>query len=313
MSKLKAPQIKVPAWLRPALEKVKSRLSDMPELSRYSGYIFFFIAAFAVFFYVRFPSDILMSVVEKVSTGAPVIIKAKDASLSFPPGVKLYDAAISLPDPGRNVEILSARSVTARPSILSALMLKKGISISASTLDGWIYFAGSGFGKDGSKLTLELDGVNPALMSIWKEEGWGKVRGRVDGYGEISLPAAGLIKGDGSFKATLSSGSLMLSKVLVGPLGETPIDSGIVDIVLKSGKAVFNRCEFKGPMFDFSVEGEIIPAPDPRFSRLALKAHIRLTGQLGEKLSPLLSFFPKGPDGATIVKINGTIATPSFG
>ena len=292
------------------LSRVSGKLSEWPDMSRYSGYIFFFIAAFLIFFYVRFPQEILLSAIEKAASGAPVKIAAKGASLSFPPGVKLYEVAIS--DEAGN-GILTADYAVARPSILSALTLKKGFVVKAETLDGRAYFYADGVGAKQTKMTIEFDGLNPALLSVWKEGAFGKVSGRLGGSGEIFFADGETMKADGYLKANLDEGWLTLSKVLAGGMGDAKIDTGVVDIGVKSGKASINRVEIKGPMMDVSVDGEVILAPDPRFSRLNLRASIKLSGPLGEKLAPLLSFFPKGPGGATTVKINGTISAPSFG
>ncbi|MBI4666530.1 MAG: type II secretion system protein GspN [Nitrospinae bacterium] len=294
--------------------RVTKTLADRPEMARFGGYFIFFVAAFLLFLYIRFPSEALLSLVDRATEGMPVKVKADEAALAPPLGVKLAGLTIYAPSPSGNQEILSATQAKLKFPVTSALTFRKGFCAYLETLDGAIDISGGQrlFERNMADVQIEMEGVNPALLPVLQKSTMGKVSGRLTGSGAFSFEGMDPMKGEGAMKLALDAGSVSLSKVLVADMGDIPLDSGVMEVSLKSGTLAVDRLELKSPMLEVSVLGEILLNPNPRFSRLNLKANLKFSGPLDEKLKPLLSFFPRNADGGVTVKITGTAEAPSI-
>jgi type II secretion system protein N len=225
-------------------------------------------------------------------------------------GVTLFQ-----PSPGKNVEIISAENVEAGVPVFMALTLRNGLYAQAKTLGGSIGFnvAQRLFSRGVTDIGVSMEGINPGLVPSLTESGLGKFNGSLDGDGSFFFDGGDPLKGSGSFKARLPRpGSITLSKTMGGDIGDVAVDVADVEISFKSGALNFDRVVIKGPQISISVTGDALINANLRFTRLNMKTQIHLYGKLAERLEPLLSFFPKGPDGGALIKITGTVGAPVF-
>ncbi|VAX17499.1 hypothetical protein MNBD_NITROSPINAE04-955 [hydrothermal vent metagenome] len=285
---------------------------EMRDVVKVIGYFAFFLVAMAFFTYIRFPSESLRPLVEKIVAGAPVKIEMSDISLMFPPGLKLNSVRISDPAAREGIEALSMETLTIKPSYLSIITGSIGGFATAKLLGGEVsIYATSDIGSDGSvDIKFNIDDVDPALLTLWENFKWAKLGGSLSGKGSISMKDGNILKSSGGFKADLSGGRLTLSKALVGDGAPITLDSGTVELALGSGKVKIKRAVLKGPEMEAKLSGDIMLSPTPQFSRLNLKAALKISGGLNKKIGPFLSFFKKDRDGAVSVKISGTLAAP---
>jgi type II secretion system protein N len=302
-----------------ALERFARFAPDMavkrPGFIRGAAYAVFFIVLFFVFLAWRFPSNSIVDLAGRYLEGAGMSLKADSARLCLPLGVKMSGVTLFQPSPGKNVEILSAENFEAGIPFFAELTLRKGVYARAMTLGGQIGFnAGQRlFNRSVTEALVSLEGVNPGLIPALAETGLLKFNGSLDGDGSFSFEGADPLKGAGSFKARLPRpGSITLSKTLAGDMAEVAVDTVDVEISFKSGALNLDRLSVKGPQISISVTGDALVNANPQFTRLNMKAQIRLYGKLEERLQPLLSFFQKGPDGVTTIKITGMAGAPVF-
>jgi type II secretion system protein N len=286
-----------------------------PGFLRGSSYAVFFIIVFVVFLALRFPSSAIVELAGKYVEGAGLRLTAVSARLSLPLGVRMSGVTLSQPSPGKNVEIISAENVEAGVPVLTELTLRRGVYARAKTLGGAIGFnlAQRLFNRGTTDVGANMEGVNPGLLPALAESGLGRFNGALDGDGSFSFEGGDPLKGAGSFKAHMPRpGSITLSKTMGGDIGDVAVDVADVEISFKSGALNFDRVVLKGPQISISVTGDAIVNANPQFTRLNMKTQIHLYGKLAERLGPLLSFFPKGPEGATVIKISGTVGAPVF-
>lgn len=286
-----------------------------PGFIRGAAYSIFFIVLFMTFLAWRFPSASIVELAGRQLEGMGMSVTADSARLCFPLGVKMSGVTLFQPSPGRNVEIISAENVEAGVPIFSALTLRKGVYARARALGGEIGFnvAQKLFSRAVTEADISLEGVNPGLIPALAKTGFAKFNGSLDGDGSFSFEGADPLKGAGSFKARLPRpGSVTMSKALAGDMGDVAVDTVDVEISFKSGALNLDRLLIKGPQISVSVSGDALLNANPRFTRLNMKAQIRLYGKLEERLQPLLLFFQKGPDGVTSIKITGMAGAPVF-
>jgi type II secretion system protein N len=289
--------------------------SVRPGFMKGFAYAVFFIIAFFVFMAWRFPSGAIVELAGKSVEGAGLRLTAASARLRLPLGVKMGGVTLFQPSPGKNVEIISAENVEAGVPLFTAMTLRKGLYALVNTLAGLIRFnAGQGlFNRGVTDVMVSIAGVNPGLIPALAESGLGKFTGSLDGDGSFSFEGADPLKGAGSFKAHLPRpGSIALSKTIGGDIGAVAVDTADIEISFKSGSLNFDRLVVKGPQISISITGDALVNANPKFTRLNMKTQIHLYGKLAERLGPLLSFFPKGQEGETVIKITGTVGAPAF-
>lgn len=286
-----------------------------PGFIRGVAYSIFFIVLFMTFLAWRFPSASIVELAGRRLEVTGMSVTADSARICLPLGVKMSGVTLFQPSPGKNVEIISAENVEAGVPIFSALTLRKGVYARATALGGEIGFNLSQelFNRSVTEASVSLDGVNPGLVPALAQTGLARFNGSLDGDGSFSFEGADPLKGAGSFRARLPRpGSITLSKALAGDMGDVAVDTVDVEISFKSGALNLDRLVIKGPQISVSVSGDALLNANPKFTRLNMKAQIRLYGKLEERLQPLLSFFQKGPDGATVIKVTGMAGTPVF-
>lgn len=302
-----------------AFERLARFVPDMavsrPGYIRGVAYSLFFVVLFMTFLMWRFPSGAIVELAGRGLEGMGMSVAADSARLCFPIGVKMNGVTLFQPSLGKNVEIISAENVEAGVPIFSALTLRKGVYASLKTLGGEIRFNSSQkiFNRAVTEADISLDAVNPGLVPALAATGLVRFNGSLDGDGSFSFEGADPLKGSGSFKARLPRpGSITLSKTLAGDSGDVAVDTVDVEISFKSGALNLDRLAIKGPQISVSVSGDALLNANPRFTRLNMKAQVKLYGKLEERLQPLLSFFQKGPDGVTSIKITGMAGAPVF-
>lgn len=286
-----------------------------PGFIRGAAYAGFFIVSFFMFLAWRFPSSSIVELAGRPLESVGMSLTAASARLCLPLGVKMSGVTLFQPSPGKNVEILSAENVEAGIPLFTALTLRKGVYARARTLGGDIAFnVGQRlFNRSVTDVGASLEGINPGLIPALVESGLGGFDGSLDGDGSFSFEGADPLKGAGSFKARLPRpGSITLSKTMAGDMGDVAVDTVDIEISFKSGALNLDRLSVKGPQISISVTGSALVNANPQFTRLNMKAQIRLYGKLEERLQPLLSFFQKGPDGVTTIKITGMAGAPVF-
>lgn len=286
-----------------------------PGFMRGAAYAIFFIIAFFTFLAWRFPSGAIVELAGKSVEGVGLRLTAASARLSLPVGIEMRGVTLFQPSPGKNVEIISAENIEAGVPVFTALTLRKGVYAQAKTLGGSIGFnAAQGlFNRAKTDVGVSMEGVNPGLIPALAESGLGKFNGSLDGEGSFSFDGIDPFKGAGAFKAHLPRpGSITLSKTIGGDVGDVAVDIADLEISFKSGSLNFDRLVIKGPQISISVTGDALVNANIRFTRLNMKTQIHLYGKLAERLAPLLSFFPKGPEGDTVIKITGTVGAPVF-
>lgn len=286
-----------------------------PGLIRALAYAVFFTVSFFVSLAWRFPSNAIVALAGKAVEGAGMSVTAGSASLRLPIGVKMSDVTLFHPAPGKNMEIVSAENIEASVPLFTALTLRKGVHARATALGGSIEFnmAQKLFNRAVTEAGVSLEGINPSLVPALAESGFVRFNGALDGEGSFSFEGADPLKGAGSLKARLPQpGSITLSKALGDGMGDVAVEIAEAEISFKSGALNLDRLVVKGPQISVSVTGDALVNANPMFTRLNMRAQIRLYGKLAERLQPLLSFFPKGPDGVTVIKVTGTPAAPVF-
>lgn len=286
-----------------------------PGLMRALAYAFFFTVAFFVSLAWRFPSGAIVALAGKIVEGAGMSVSAGSARLSLPLGVTMSDVIVFRPAPEKRVEILSAETVEAGVPLFAALTLRKGVHARVRTLGGVIKFNAARrlFNRAVTEAGVTIEGINPGLVPALAKSGLAGFNGALDGEGSFSFEGPDPLKGAGSFKARLPRpGSLTLSKTLGGDVGDVAVDAAEAEISFKSGSLNLDSLAVKGPQISVNVTGDALVNANPMFTRLNMKAEIRLYGKLEERLQPLLSFFQKGVDGATVIKVTGTLDAPVF-
>jgi type II secretion system protein N len=279
------------------------------------AYAVFFAVSFLVSFAWRFPSGAIVTLAGKAVEGVGMSVTAGSARLWLPLGIKMSDVTLFHPAPGKNVEIVSAKNVEANVTLFTALTLRKGVHAWARTLGGSIEFnmAQRLFNRAVTEAEISLKGINPGLVPALAQSGLARLNGSLDGDGSFSFEGSDPLKGAGSLKARLTRpGSITLSKALGDGLGDVAVDIADAEISFKSGALNLDRLVIKGPLISVSVTGDALVNANPMFTRLNMKAEIRLYGNLAERLQPLLSFFQKGPDGVTVIRVTGTPGAPVF-
>lgn len=286
-----------------------------PGFLRGAAYAGFFFAAFFVCLAWRFPSGAIVELAGKYAQDAGLRLTAASAGFRLPLGVRMEGVALSSPSPDKNMQVAAAENIEAGIPVFSAVTLRKGAYIRARALGGSIAFNMSQklFNRGVTDASLSLDGINPGLLPALAESGLAKFNGSLGGDGSFSFEGSDPLKGSGSLKARLTRpASITLSKTIGGDAGDVAVEMADIEMSFKSGSLNFDRVVIKGPLVSISVTGDAIVNPNPRFTRLNIKTQVHLYGKLAERLGPLLSFFPKGQEGETVIKVTGTVGSPAF-
>ncbi len=288
-------------------------LAGEPYISRVLLYSLFFLGALAVFAYARFPSDVLAPMVERHASTGPFKVAVSRANLTFPPGVSLFGVTVTEKTPAGARALVTASSVTVRPSIFAALTGEEGGALDARLLGGELFVSGKTDGGADERINIkfEMEGIDLGLLAIWERVPWGKLGGKLDGEGKVSIVNNDIFKGAGKLKANLSGGLLTLGKVFSSDGKGVRLGEGRFELEYKSGKVTIDRAEIKGDDVAASVSGDIILSKRVEFSRLNLKISIKLSGELKQKFGPLLAFFKKDNRGSTVIHISGVARAPS--
>ncbi|VAX17016.1 hypothetical protein MNBD_NITROSPINAE02-1576 [hydrothermal vent metagenome] len=276
-------------------------------------YALFFIGALAVFAYARFPSEVLAPLIERHASTGPFRVSVSMAKLSFPPGVSLSGVTVTEKSPAGASPLVTAESVTVRPSVIAALTGEEGGALEARLLGGELFVSGRTDGGADEKINMEfeLEDINPGLLAIWEQVPWGKFSGKLSGEGNLSIVNQNIYKGAGELKASLSEGLFTLGKILSSDGKAVRLGAGQFELKYKSGKMTIDRAEINGDDVAISVSGDILLVKRLEFSRLNLKISIKLSGELKQKFDPLLAFFKKDNTGRTIIHISGVARAPS--
>lgn len=263
-----------------------------------AGYLLAGIVLLIGMLYLRFPGKALMDYITAAAPahhpGLRVTIEALQPS--FPPGLTLRNVAVGLNT--RPDALFQATRLSLRPGGLALLTgrltLLAGAQAYGGELQGELAFARR-FSLSGP---LSLEATFTGLRverSAWLRE-WlsrqvtGILRGRVT----LNGPAGALRSGSGTLDFTLANGTF--------PLRESFLGLDKLDFSRIEGRASFSggalrvtQVTLTADNFRCSLKGNILPADDPRESRIDLNGTIELPGQGNKRLT---------------VTIDGTLGNP---
>ena len=251
-----------------------------------------------VFFYVLFPSDLVLRQMEAAMSASMYHIKAGALRPSLPLGVKLKNVAVTPSQPSSDV-LFHGESLDVQLNPFSLLMKYKTLYFSGNAYGG--NFKGqAGFAElsrpdrpdigqvSFSDIDLGRYGLNgpPFVRGIS-----GKVRGSI-GYGE----AAGRTPAMGKLSLYLARGAYLLPEPFLG-VNRIDFDKGEIQAQWNQSSLKLDKLELYGTQVNCFLTGDIQLGDRMELSRLNLKGIMEISGKDKIRMN---------------VTVSGTLANPSF-
>jgi type II secretion system protein N len=293
--------------------KLPSFIASRPLFAKIAGYALFFIAALAVMIYLRFPTDAMGKVIQSALVSAPVTVNIGGVSLTLPPGLALKNVSLSDKSSANN-HIVSIQRLKLRPSILSAITGNQRAILSADMLGGDVDAKIDISGEKNEEINIEFgfSNINPGAGQWWDQVPWGRLEANIDGEGAFFIPGAIFGKAVGHINISLDKGMVIFSKTMGIKLPDIAIDSGELEVNLKSRRLTIENARVVGPDFSATITGNIFATSVPKFSRINLEVKISMEKSFEEKLGPLTLLLPPEKGGVRLIRIGGNMEKPDI-
>lgn len=259
------------------------------RLKPWIGYILYGVAVTIVFLYLLFPGEALMSFIQtRVEKDYPQWnIETASARMVLPVGVKMTNCTVSLRN--KPAAALKADSVTVRPSLWGLIIGDPSVSLKAKMYGGTVK---AGFSTVTSKAakTMDLD-VTVEKVDMGKCAFTEAILGRrIEGTLAGSLTYKGTagksIDGDGNAAFTLRSGTIPLSRDVLGfeKISFDVVDS---DLVLKRKTLQVKKLNISGREVNGDFTGRMTLQDNIMKSALSLRGTMDLPA-MGKKITMTL-------------------------
>ncbi|MGH7781096.1 MAG: type II secretion system protein GspN [Candidatus Binataceae bacterium] len=267
-----------------------------------SGYLATGIVLFFFFLFESFPYVSAFSAVL-----APMGLRVSSAgqSVAIPIGAKLSQVRIAPDVPGA-LPLFESASVHIAPALLSILMLRPGIRVSADAYAGKIRITAHRSGP-GTVLNFSADKVDLKEYQALRALG-AVIAGVLDAKGSMVVMPDDP-NGDSGTVHLVASGLSGNIRALPMP----PLNLGNVDAAVTLDNGVLKIASLKSSGGDLTINGsgDIRLAPDWRNSALALRFTLVPSPGARMKIGFLLNFLPHRP-GTRPYSLGGTIAAPTI-
>lgn len=284
-----------------------------PNARTLAGYALFFVLAFAVFVYVRFPAASLIPAVEGAVSGTPLRLEISGASLGFPPGVTFGATGVYGDFAGKTVPLVTLDYLSVTPSLLSIVSGPRA-TIKAGALNGEAAATVSLSGEEGKTLgvNFKFTDIDPAAGPWWRDFTMAKFSGKLSGGGAVSLENGDITRGDGAISLSLRDGVIEISRNILQNMPPLKIDSGALEADYKKASLVIKKGSFTGPDIEGTVAGSVILSRVPDFSRLNITVSVKLSRTIKDALGPLAMLIPPAKNGLHTFRIGGMIKSPAL-
>lgn len=294
--------------------KLPSFIASRPLIVKIGGYVLFFIAALAIMVYLRFPTDAIGKVIQSALISAPVTVDIGSVSLVLPPGLALKNVSLSDKSSAKK-HIVSIQRLKIRPSILSAIAGKQRAILSADMLGGDVDAKIDISGEKNEEINIEFgfSDINPGAGQWWWDQvPWGKLEANMDGEGTFFIPGSIFGKAEGALTISLENGLVKFNKTMGIELPDIVIDSGELELNLKSRRLTIENARLVGPDFSATITGNIFATSVPKFSRINLEVKISIGKSFEERLGPLALLLPPEKEGVRLIRIGGNMEKPDI-
>lgn len=201
--------------------------------------------------------------------------------------------------------LFEGASVRIAPSILWTLLLRPGITTSASAYGGTLSVSAHRSGA-ATALSFSANGVKVGEYPAFRPFGF-VIGGALTGSGSMSFVPADIASDSGKFNFTIKSFSVN------SPGGGPAINFGTAHarLGLDNGILTIERLKTSGGDLAVTGSGTIRLAPDLMNSPLSMRLTLVPAAQSRQKLQFLLGMLPHAP-GARPYELKGTLGAPVF-
>lgn len=280
-------------------------------------YTAYAVGCVVFFIWYLFPSEFFADYIEKTLKSATGTIEVSIGSVkpSFPPGIKVSDIRVTLPDTdGRKY---SAEYLKVSPGLTSLLKLDPVLNFSAGFLGGVVKGSVKIPGGKPDKLSLEMmkiKGVNLELLSgVLSAYAPGySIRGTLDAVGNYSS------EGRGNGKVSVNVNDLVVTpEKPLFTIESLNFKEIIADVEIKNKKLQIEKCEIDGLEADGEVKGSVFIRTPLERSTLRINGTVTPEKTFMDKLSetmPVEALLGKkmDRDNGIPFKISGSLSSPKF-
>lgn len=276
-------------------------------------YALWTLASLFVFLWVLFPGEFAENLMEAHARQrfAPATVNVEGVSPTFPLGLKVKGAALTLPGKAP----MTVRDIRVTPSLFTLVTSQPGAGMKATIFGGKV--TGDGRVKLGTgrwtRVAGRLEGMDlSTLLPLLKDRIPIEfaVTGRGDGTLDLSRDKAA--KGTGQL--TLSNVTVELKDPLI-PLDKLEFASVEVDVEVAGPKVTFSRIHVEGTEVDAELKGTVSLSSRPASSRINISGTLNpdpgFVKELSDRLPVSMLVDPNMlKRGRIPLRISGTLANP---
>ena len=259
-------------------------------------FILYGVAVTAVFLYLLFPAELVLSRLEASADSSVFTIKMDSLKPSVPLGIKLKNLTVSSAQPGE--VFFQGETLDVQANLLSLLQKHSFINVTGKAyggnFNGRIGFISWNKVYPPVEGNLSFQNIDLGKYSFIKSEMGRDIAGKVRGslfYNNASETYSAIT---GNLTLFLVKGSYPLTEPFLG-LSRIEVDHGEIQAQLKNGVIKIGKLEMSGPQINCSLKGEITLADDFKNSQLNLTGVIEILSKSKMK---------------TNITISGTLASP---
>jgi type II secretion system protein N len=258
------------------------------------------VVLFLVFLFATFP---YAPAIKGVLSPLGLRFDSAEQQLALPFGARLDNVSIRSLTPG-TPPIFQSHSARLWPALGSLLLLHPGISGSADSYGGSLWFSVHRLGE-GASLSFDASKLDLASLHLLRQIG-AALGGELSGDGKIAIDAASPT--DNSGAAHLIAKGFLIR--IPGPMAALRL--GEVDLKVRLDKGILQVEELKSSEGDLAIDGRgsiRLDNEDWHQSALALQFMLTPAATARQRLAFLINFLPHPPNGVPY-KLGGTIASP---
>ncbi len=238
---------------------------------------------------------------------APMGLRFESAGQGFalPFGARLDKVRIQQLVPGAP-PLFESESVRVSPALVSTLLFRPGINLSAKAYSGSLKVHVHRKG-DGAAVSFDADKLDLASIGLLRQVG-AALGGELSGDGDITFDPVSPAGDDGA--AVLHAKGLLVR--IPGPMPAIGLGDVELSVTLENGVIKIGTIKAAGG--DLAVEGHgsiQLDLEDWQESRLAIQFTLTPSPTARQRLAFLLNFLPH-PPGTGPYKLSGTISSPAF-
>ena len=287
------------------------------ENRKWLGYGFYCLILLILFLYLLFPKEMFNDYLKNrfAAINPDVLFSFKGLSPSFPPGIRISDGELALPENPDN-PVFKAESISVRPKILSFFKSSpeycfkcaayygnlSGCAVITEKNNGYHY---------NSSILLEDIRVNreSPLPGFIKERIEGYLNGSIKLEGDWTSP----VDGSGSADLILANGLVKLAKPVLG-IEEIDFNEFMLKLSFENRKLNISSAKLKGKELNGTAAGVVYLSTKIMESRLDMKGSIEpIKGTFNgiSDLKGVMDFIKQSmKDGKLSFTIKGTFKNP---